>query len=188
MEETMEVEPIKAAMLSDDTLKDREFSYRQKAILHLAAVAATPKEISEHLGIPRSTVTQILNAVSAKEEIERIQAEIFGFDQAKVFKSILPKAVNVALGIMMDENAKEAIKADVAFKFMDRALGKPVQEIKQETAGLREIFEKLDQIQKGRSEDTENPIDAEFSEVKQEHKDGKQDNMDAVDKWVEENL
>jgi hypothetical protein len=184
--EDKDLSPLKSAILEDHSLRDRDFDYKQKAILHLAAVAATPKEISAHLDLPLATVKQILGSISAREEIERIQMDIFGFDQAKIFKSILPKAVNVALGIMMDENAKEAIKADVAFKFMDRALGKPVQEIKQESGGLKELFEKLDQIQKGIPKGA--TIDADFVEVKEEQKDKKQDILDPIDKWAEENL
>lgn len=181
-EEGSETKSIKEAIFNTPKLRERDFSFRYKAALHLAAVGGSAKEISEALDIGVATIRKLLGSESAKEEINRIQFEIFQKDPQRIFRNILPKAVNTAYGIMMDEKSKEAIRVDAAFKFMDRALGKPVQEIKQETTGLKDIFDRLDAIEKGKHVKSD-IVDAEVVETKPVEEEG-----DELDAWMKNNL
>lgn len=181
-EEGSETKSIKQALFNTPKLKERDFSFRYKAALHLAAVGGTAKEISEALDIGVQTIRKLLSSESAKEEIHRIQFEIFQKDPQRIFRNILPKAVNTAYGIMLDEKAKEAIRVDAAFRFMDRALGKPVQEIKQETSGLKDVFDRLDALEKKKAagEDISDAVIVAATPV--------EDSSDPLDDWMKKNL
>lgn len=185
MEMSEEGVSIKEAFFSAPVLKEKDFSFRYKAALHLAAVGGNAKEISEALDIPVSSIRSLLASQSARDEIDRIRYSIFQKEPERIFRNILPKAVNTAFEIMQNPETREGVRMDAAFRFMDRALGKPVQEIKQETSGLKEVFDRLDAIEKNRKLNPEAPI-VEAEIVTEEGKPA--ETQDELDAWMEKNL
>jgi len=159
-------------------------SMRSKAMIHMAALGWTKKQTAEYLGISPARVQAVLGTQSAKQQIFKLQEELFVRDPQKMFLQILPSAVKVAKTVMLSKKTTNSVKVDTAFRFMDRALGKPVQEIKHEGNAIRELFMALDR--KNRGEDDvvkkDEPIDAEFKEVESEVK------KDPLDNWLDENL
>src|ERR1035437_261943 len=159
-------------------------SYRMAAMIHMAVLGWSPKEIALQLKITPTRVSAVLNSKSAKEQIYKGQQELFVKDPQKMFLNILPEAVNTARKIMKSKTTTASVRTDAAFKFMDRALGKPVQEIKHEGNAIRELFAALDKRNRGEEEVTikKDAIDAEFKEIKSDV--GK----DPLDSWLDENL
>lgn len=159
-------------------------SYRSVAIIKMAILGWSPKQISEYLGLTPQRVSTILNSKSGKDQVRIGQHEMFTKNPQQMFLDILPDAVNTAKRAMKDKKTTTSVRVDAAFKFMDRALGKPLQEIKHEGNAIRELFMALDRKNRGEDESgsKENAIDAEFKEVKSDV------NIDPIDKWVDENL
>lgn len=166
-------------------------SARTKAILYLAAMGQKPADISRQLGVTASRVSVLINSESGKKEIDRLQYELFIRDPQKMFLKILPDAVRTAQEVMGDFGQKGSVRADVAFRFMDRALGKPKETVQHEGGfSIRHLFEQLDQMKKGPT-----PIPAASRTI--EGSPGPETppaaaqgpvETDPVDDWIESNL
>lgn len=143
-------------------LKARD-KHRAKLICYLKAIGFKNKDIAAAIGGTTAEVYRVLKSESAQAEIERVQQEIFVAEPAKMFESILPSAVRIAVNAMMSRKTKQSVRVDAAFKFMDRALGKPTQTIEHNTNLVRELITKINQ-----NEVETAPLDAEFFEVKNE--------------------
>lgn len=145
--------------------------HRAKVICYLKAIGFKNKDIAAAIGGTSAEVTRVLKSQSAQEEIERLQSEIFVAEPAKIFESILPQAVRIAVNAMMSRKTKSSVRVDAAFKFMDRALGKPTQTVEHKTNLVRELIMKV-----SNEVSTEAPLDADFFVVdEKENKDGKED-------------
>lgn len=131
--------------------------YRRKVICYLKAIGFKNRDIKSTLGCSLGEVYKVLKSQSAQEEIERIQREIFVNEPAKMFEAILPEAIKVAVNAMMSKKVNTSIRVDAAFKFMDRALGKPTQTVEHKTNLVRELITKVNE-----SNASEQPLDAEF--------------------------
>ncbi len=159
-------------------------SFRERAMIHMSALGWSRKEIATQLGLTPGRVNAILGSQSAKQQIFKMQEELYIKDPQKMFLQILPSAVRTAKTAMLSKKTSPSVRVDTAFRFMDRALGKPVQEIKHEGNAIRELFAALDRRDRGEKPiDKDAPvIDAEFKEVKSEI------NKDPLDSWLDENL
>lgn len=141
-------------------------NHRAKLICYLKAIGFKNKDIASSLSCPINEVYRVIKSESAVAEIERIQHEIFVTEPAKMFETILPQAVKIAVNAMMSRKTKTSVRVDAAFKFMDRALGKPTQHIEHEHNLVKELITKLDA-----AEASGEFIDADFFNVSPEGKD-----------------
>jgi hypothetical protein len=131
--------------------------YRRKVICYLKAIGFKHKDIKATINCSYSEIKKVIESQSGQEEIERIQREIFVNEPAKMFETILPEAIKVAVNAMMSKKVNTSIRVDAAFKFMDRALGKPSQTVEHKTSLVRELITKIS------NEDKADPIlDADF--------------------------
>lgn len=134
--------------------------HRRRVICYLKAIGFKNKDIRLTLGCSLAEIYKVLKSDSAQEEIERIQREIFVTEPAKMFEAILPEAVKVAVNAMMSKKVNPSIRVDAAFKFMDRALGKPSQHVEHQHNLVKELITKLDA-----GSSAEDTVDAEFFDV-----------------------
>lgn len=150
-----------------DWVGPEDHSHRHDLIAQLAASGATNNAIAEEIGMTPGRVSIILGQKKMKEKVRQLQREYWGENAEKKFQEILPQAIQVAQEILEDKQAKSNLRADVAFRFMDRALGKAKQTVDVEGNLLGELIHKLDQQETGPRNvgDTkalaqpENPID-----------------------------
>lgn len=141
--------------------------YRTRVICYLKAIGFKNKDIKNTLNCTLHEINKVLKSESAQEEIERIQREIFVSEPAKMFEAILPEAIKVAVNAMMSKKVNTSVRVDAAFKFMDRALGKPTQTVEHKTNLVKELITKLN------NDREEPPLDADFFVVQNEpDKDG----------------
>lgn len=138
--------------------------YRRKVICYLKAIGFKNKDIKTTLNCSLAEVYKTLKSESAQEEIERIQREIFVTEPAKMFEAILPEAVKVAVNAMMSKKVNTSIRVDAAFKFMDRALGKPSQQVEVSHNLIKDLIQKMDQT------GPEPAIEADFDLLDTENK------------------
>lgn len=113
-------------------------------IAYLAVRGLGVKEIAEAVSMSDGQVRVILDSERMKFEIKHLQYKLIGQDVQKRFKSMVPAAIDILEEVMQDESSKPATKLDAAKEVMDRALGKPQQNIKHEGSLIRELFEKMD--------------------------------------------
>lgn len=137
-------------------LKARD-KHRAKLICYLKAIGFKNKDIAASINGSLAEVYRVLKSHSAQDEIERIQQEIFSRDPAKMFEAILPQAVRIAVSAMTSRKTKASVRVDAAFKFMDRALGKPTQPVEHSHNLVKELITKISE------EQTKEPaLDADF--------------------------
>ena len=139
------------------SLKSEE--YRFKLICYLKAVGFKNMDIKRTINATYGEINKVMKSESARAEIERVQREIFVAEPAKMFETILPEAVKVAVNAMMSKKTNTSVRVDAAFKFMDRALGKPSQSVEVSGNLIKDLIQKID------STPVEQPIDAEFNLV-----------------------
>lgn len=167
--------------------------HQLKAIIYMAAMGFAKGEIAKQLNISAPRINAVFKSDSVKIQIEETQKKIFLKDPQKVFMGILPKAVRVAAEIMEDHGAKESVRLDAAFKFMDRALGRPTQKHEVEANSVKDILMAILDGQKKekeieakfrkKQENGEDIVDAEI--VTPETNEPKKD---TIDQWVDDNL
>ncbi len=133
------------------TLKKRVMlSNRRQAIATMKAIGCDNKEIATELGIKNAkTVGIALSSKSMKQEIVRIQNKIFQEPQ-ELLQKTLPLALKVAYKLMMDPKTKEAVRMDAAFKFMDRVLGKPKQQVEHTGNLLQQVLQQMNDQKDGK--------------------------------------
>lgn len=150
----------------------KKLKHRHRLVAYMAASGLTNVAIAEQVGIKPPRVATILASQRIQNEIKRIQSEIFIKDPRKRFMEILPKAIDIAEAAM--ENAEEEKdRADIAFKFMDRALGKPKESVEVKTSSIRDIYEKLDKMGENKIIEVDQ---ADFKE------------LDPLEQWMSKNL
>lgn len=120
-----------------------ELSPKQILACRATALLMKPEQVAQITGLQPETVKQLLTCQRAQEEIEQVQ-NIFLRDHKRRLDDILPVAIATAFEIMTDPTAKDQVRADAAFKFMDRVLGKPLQQIEVNDNLLRKVFEQMD--------------------------------------------
>lgn len=137
--------------------------HRAKLICYLKAIGFKNKDIAAAISGTTAEVLRVLKSQSAQDEIERVQQQIFVAEPTKMFETILPSAVRIAVNAMMSRKTKTSVRVDAAFKFMDRALGKPTQTVEHNTNLIRDLITKIS------DEDKQTPVlDADFVVVQNE--------------------
>lgn len=155
-----------------DWVGPKTINHRRNYLVHLAAAGLTNKEICEEMGMSESRVSILLRNSDIKKAVRVKQDELWGDSSQRRFKQILNKAITAAEGILDEPTTKDSLKADIAFRFMDRALGKPKQEVAVEGNLLADFIHRLDQ-----QKDTL-PIDVT----------GLDSEKDAIDEYLENEL
>lgn len=140
--------------------------HRAKLICYLKAIGFKNKDIAAAINGNINEVYRVLKSESAQLEIERVQQEIFVTEPAKMFETILPQAVRIAVSAMMSRKTKASVRVDAAFKFMDRALGKPTQPVEHSTNLVKELITKLNDSA------GDAPLDADFFVVQNDDNKG----------------
>lgn len=120
-------------------------SHVHEALIYMAASGANQKTIAEDLGFTQSRISIILSKPEIKQKVRKVQELLWGENAEKRFNNLLPKAIDVAQHIIEDANEKTSLKADVAFKLMDRALGRPQQSVNVEGNLLGDLIARLDE-------------------------------------------
>lgn len=151
----------------------KKLKHRHKLVAFMAANGMTNAAIAKQLDCSTNRVSTILASNRIQLEIKRIQSEIFINDPKKRFMEILPRAIDIAEEVLENEENNPALRVDVAFRFMDRALGKPKESVEVKTSSIRDLFDQLEKMDKPKT-----------IEVTQE--DFK--TLDPVDQWVQKNL
>lgn len=131
-----------------------------RAMAHYAAIGYPDRVIAKQLRVPTTIVTKILSSEQMKKEVLRMQDELYRHDYQKIFQRILPVAVNTAFKVMTSKKTKENVRVEAAFKFMDRALGKPKETVENKTTLVSEVMEVI-----AKKAQEQKPIDAEFAPV-----------------------
>lgn len=144
----MEISAYKGTPGLPTEFKARD-KHRAKLICYLKAIGFKNKDIAASIAGTSDEVYRVLKSQSAQQEIDRIQQEIFVAQPAKMFESILPQAVRIAVNAMMSRKTKTSVRVDAAFKFMDRALGKPSQQVEVSHNLLKDLIQKMDHDQVG---------------------------------------
>lgn len=150
-----EISHYKGKPHAPTAFKVRE-KHRAKIICYLKAIGFKNKDIAASINGSIGEVYMVLKSQSAQEEIERIQTEIFVKEPQRMFEAILPQAVKIAVNAMTSRKTKTSVRVDAAFKFMDRALGKPTQPVEHSTNLVKELITKLNE------NSPEPPLDADF--------------------------
>lgn len=161
---------------SVETMKDlpervKPMSVRTSAMIRMAAIGYTKKQIAKDLNLSETRVYHILSSSGAKREIERIQNEFFFNEPQKAFKARLPKAFK-AIDRLLSPKAKESSQLLASKEVFDRAMGKSVQPVEHTGSAIKELLMAMDK--KNRQEEAIEAgfdiVDAEFREVKTEEK------------------
>lgn len=161
-----------------------ELSPIQGQVLHLAAMLMSADEIEKSMRINVGTVYNVINSQRGQEEIQRIQDKFWAGSFKDAFNRFVVPAMQTIVQTMSDPNVKAQTRVEAASKLLDRALGKPVQQIEVENSLLRSVFEKLDQENKPKEATLTAPTTTVTVEVDTKPEKPK----DALDSWVEENL
>jgi len=122
----------------------KDHSHRHDLLMHMAACGATNNQIASDLGMTAGRISILLSQPAIKKKIRALQTEYWGDNAKKRFETILPKAIDIAEDILVDPQEKSTLRADVAFRLMDRALGKPNQTTTIEGNLLSELLIKID--------------------------------------------
>lgn len=157
-----------------------------------AAHGFDAKQIAKKLQYSEVTVKSVLRTKEVQTFIKKVRHEVYGEQPALHIKECANRAINVADEIMMNKKVKPHIRQEVAFKFMDRAYGKPGLEV---DLGEGTVKKLLAMIQNQKDVDIEaqpakNDIeDAQYAEIPQEAESQEpQKESDSVDDWINKNI
>jgi predicted transcriptional regulator len=140
---TPETEP-----LYDQSVKSAPYTVQQKAIVNLAAAGWSVKEIAKQLGCSDRIVKNVMKSPTGSLAIERIQQEIYIKEPQKIAQYMAPKAMKTLFDIMTSMKSKETSRVEAAKAVLDRAYGKPLQQIEQKGNTVADLFRELDNREK----------------------------------------
>jgi hypothetical protein len=144
---------------------DRNLPYASdhvlRGVIHLAALSIPEPMISRSLMIPLGRVKSMLASISVKQEVERIQVEHYQRDAQKMFGRLVPAAVNNIFDLMANLSHKESTRLDAAKYIVDRALGKPKEQMEVKTDLLADVFSQLHK----KNQEAPKAMEAEFTSV-----------------------
>lgn len=134
---------------------------RARAMCYMRALGLSRKKIADNLGVSIGVVNDVLALRSAKELTDKYAKEIFLDNPKQMFERLLPQAVKVAYSVMMDRKEKGSTRVDAAFRFMDRALGKPEQKVEHTGSIIGEVFRRLDDIETIEIKNVDKKVDSD---------------------------
>jgi hypothetical protein len=157
-----------------------------RAAAHLRASGAKNDQIAIMLGLRITEVKNILSLDRVQDMVYKIQKEAFKADEQKIFKALLPDAIDTARHVMLDAAQKGSTRLSASFGIMDRALGRPQQKIEVGGSIIKEVFERLDSLDQ-KSEDA--AIEAEAKTLDNDDvEDAEIEETNDIDRWVKENI
>lgn len=167
----------------------KKLSHKAHLMAYLAACGFNNTDIAKQMNMHPVYVSRYMATRRMREMVEQKAFEMFGKNAQSRFMKIIPRAVEVASEIMEDTEEKGSVRADVAFKFMDRALGRPNQSVEHNIGSVRTLIEKFDEFMQHsntkaidvtpKQSNTSNEVVVE--EVKENE-------TDEIDTWVNQNL
>ena len=129
-----------------DWIGPKNINHRHKFLIGLAVMGLSNKAIAEEMGMTEARISVILSNSEVQREIEE-KRKLYWDDKAEErFKKILPEAITVAHDILKDRQEGSNLRADIAFKFMDRALGKPKQQMEIKDSSLSDFIDALEKL------------------------------------------
>lgn len=170
-----------------------ELSHRHKLICYMASLGFDYRHIANQVGVSETTVSHTCNSQAGRLEIERLQGQIFGEDPQRRFKKLLNDAISTTEEIMSDPSEKGSVRLAAANTVMDRAMGKPKQEVEHKTSSIRALFERLDAMDRQpaieltpQKQVSSNEIEGEL--VTEAAPPKEEPPKDEIDQWIEDNL
>lgn len=167
------------------------FRNHHYAIAYMHVMGMKNSEIAKELNLNANNIGKLLNSDRMRELCAKVRFKYFVVDTKKRLDMVLPKAIDVAEEIMLNKKVKPSTRADTAFRFMDRSLGKPVQQFEVGGNVVKQLLDRLIEKETPKVLDVKtieanNEIkEAEFrdiTEVKQEPI------TDEIDEWVNKNI
>lgn len=156
-----------------------------RAIAYLwASGGATHEQISMMLGRDIKEIQDVLNMDRIKLLVSDIRKKSAGKDHDLYFRRLLPDAIQVTESVMNDRTVKPGTRLAAASTIMDRALGKPNQNVEIGSSSIRQFLERLDQIERQKLES--GAIEVEGKRVHNVEEGELVEDPQA--KWVKENL
>lgn len=176
----------------------KELTDSHRLIGYWAAHGWDAKEIAKELNYAEKTVKSILKTKEVQFFVKKVKHKIYGEDPALHIKECAKRGIDIADGIMMDKKNKPQVRQDVAFKFMDRAWGKPEAKVDLGEGTVRKLLS-LIQNPSQTSQPSQNPIDtkdvtpkdiedAQYSEISEEAPQDAPKETDSVDDWISKNI
>lgn len=153
----------------------KKVNQMHREIIRFIVLGYRDKEIAEALGCTTVTVKNVKESELAQRYIREMQGErdSNAVDLSTTIKNIAPLALEISTGIMMDDDASESVRANIAADILDRAGYKPAN-INMNLGGgltkdeIREIRERAQQNGlKVRSEHSE-VQEAEYTDANNE--------------------
>lgn len=150
---------------------------RHELIAYMLAHGRSQREISTEVKMTEGRLSILANWPVMKSRVKEIQQGVYEKDVQKRFLSIVPAAIDVAEELMKNKNTKENVRSDIAFRFMDRALGKPKESLEVKSNAITDLFDALDKLGRGAiKEIPKDYIEGEATEVLP---------SDPIDAWVD---
>lgn len=116
-----------------------------RSIIHMASFGISQRDIARSLKIPPTRIKAVLASSSVKQEVIRIQEELYSRDTKKMFMRMIPEAAAITYKMMKSKKSKDMTKLSAANMIMDRALGKPTQHVIEEKSELKDVFIKINE-------------------------------------------
>jgi hypothetical protein len=171
-----------------DAVKAQVFNdpLHYRAIAHLRAGGAEAPQIATMLGLSFEEVQKVLGLRRIKDQAFEIQKRYANRDFQNLFKDLMPDAVETVRDLMLS-SSKEGIRLSAASQVMDRAMGRPSQNIDVGSSMIRDLFQALDQLEQNR---VDRAIQLDAKSVNNGVIEGEFEKPmgDKVDSWIEENI
>ena len=162
---------------------------QHRLIAYWAAHGIEPKEIALELGYSEKTIKSILKEKQVQFFIKKTQFKIYGEDPALHIKVCAAKGIKVAETIMESKKTKDHTRQEIAFKFMDRAYGKPGLEDGLVEGTVRKILQMLQKPVDLQTQEPKNDIeDANYSELPGQENKEEPKEADKIDDWIDKNI
>jgi len=112
-------------------------------VAHYLAEGMSNKDIAQRLSLSTGQVSKIKNTDIVKAEVHDLQKNAFKKEELVEGKlqSLLPIAIEKIELFLLDPTVKDTIRQDIAFKLLDRVLGKPKQQIETNNTTFKELIE-----------------------------------------------
>lgn len=151
-------------------------------VAYCAAMGMNSKEIAKQIRRPETRVRDLLSTPAVEDKVEEIRESYFKQNPRKWMDNILPKAIETAYALMVDESQKGQTRLQAAESFMDRVMGKSTQKIEVEDSTVRDVLRKIDEIEQRAKQ-------PKTIEMKKEGEECQEENQasDPIDAWVAKN-
>ena len=128
--------------------KNKALSPRYKEIARLIFLGKTNQEIAKVIGITENRISIIRTNPKIKEEVTRLQEQIFERTAQDRIRDMAPAAANILDHILNtdDPEVKIALKQQTAVWVLEKITGKPKQEVNVESNTIMEMMDMMKQM------------------------------------------